>query len=140
MHDAGVTRKLAVLLAADLASDARLMAADGEGTLAALNARRQLVDELIARQRGGIFPTAGNSVVTELARVRPFATIQAQLFRPAAPHGRRRSPGIVEDHAQRVTVSGAHPAHAMPHVDAVDAARAAHRPMMHGKDHAGALA
>ena len=37
--DAGITRKLAVILAAHVAGYARLMAADEEGTLAALNAR-----------------------------------------------------------------------------------------------------
>ena len=46
--NAGVTRKLAVILAADVAGYSRLMAADEEGTLAALNARRQVIDELIA--------------------------------------------------------------------------------------------
>jgi hypothetical protein len=50
MDNAGVTRKLAVIPAADVAGYARLMAADEEGTLAMLTARRQVLDELIARQ------------------------------------------------------------------------------------------
>jgi class 3 adenylate cyclase len=145
MDDAGITRKLAVILAADVAGYSRLMAADEEGTLAALNARRQVIDELIARHRGRIFTTAGDSVMPEFASaveaVRCAAAIQREIARRNAdPPEPRRSSGVVEDHAQSVPVTGAHPADAVPHVDAVDAARAAHRPMMHGKDHAGALA
>ena len=67
MDDAPITRKLAVIFAADVAGYARLMAADEEGTLAALNARRQVIDELIARHRGRIFTTAGDSVMAEFA-------------------------------------------------------------------------
>ena len=82
MDDAGVTRKLAVILAADVAGYARLMAADEEGTLAALNARRQVIDELIARHRGRIFTTAGDSVMAEFASpveaVRCAAAIQQE--------------------------------------------------------------
>jgi hypothetical protein len=58
MDDAGITRKLAVILAADLAGYARLMAADEEGTLAMLTTRRQVIDELIARQITSTSPTS----------------------------------------------------------------------------------
>ena len=85
MDDAGVTRKLAVILAADVAGYSRLMAADEEGTLAALNARRQVIDELIARHRGRIFTTAGDSVMAEFASaveaVRCAAAIQQEIER-----------------------------------------------------------
>ena len=95
MDDAGVTRKLAVILAADVAGYARLMAADEEGTLAALNARRQVIDELIARHRGRIFTTAGDSVMAEFASaveaVRCAAAIQQEIERRNAdlPEPRR---------------------------------------------------
>jgi adenylate cyclase len=85
MDDAGVTRKLAVILAADVAGYARLMAADEEGTLAALNARRRVIDELIARHHGRIFTTAGDSVMAEFASaveaVRCAAAIQQEVER-----------------------------------------------------------
>jgi adenylate cyclase len=95
MEDAGVTRKLAVILAADVVGYARLMAADEEGTLAMLNDRRQVIDGLIARHRGRIFGTAGDSVIAEFASaveaVRAAALIQEEIARRNAdlPEARR---------------------------------------------------
>src|SRR5918995_3701614 len=95
MENAGVTRKLAVILAADVAGYSRLMAADEEGTLAALNARRQVIDGLIAGHHGRIFTTAGDSVMAEFASaveaVRCAAAIQEELARRNAdlPQARR---------------------------------------------------
>src|SRR5439155_21961898 len=57
----------------------------------------------------------------------------------AAAHPPDYSLGIVEDDSQRVAGTRAQPAHAMTHVDAVGAARASNRPVMHGKDHAFTL-
>ncbi len=42
---------------------------------------------------------------------------------------------VVEDDAERVPVAGAQPAHAVPHVDPVGAARAGDRPVVDRKDH-----
>jgi adenylate cyclase len=95
MENAAVIRKLAVILAADVAGYARLMAADEEGTLATLNERRQVVDDLIARYHGRIFTTAGDSVMAEFASaveaVRCAAAIQQEFERRNAklPEGRR---------------------------------------------------
>ena len=95
MDNAGVTRKLAVILAADVAGYSRLMAADEEGTLAALKACRQVIDELIARHRGRIFTTAGDSVMAEFASaveaVRCAGAIQEAIERRDAdlPQARR---------------------------------------------------
>ena len=95
MENAGVTRKLAVILAADVAGYSRLMAADEEGTLATLNARRQVIDELIARHHGRIFTTAGDSVMAEFASaveaLRCAAALQQELERRNAdlPEARR---------------------------------------------------
>jgi adenylate cyclase len=95
MDNAGVTRKLAVILAADVAGYARLMAADEEGTLATLNERRQVVDDLIARYHGRVFTTAGDSVMAEFASaveaVRCAAAIQQEFERRNAniPQARR---------------------------------------------------
>ncbi len=60
-------RKLAAILAADVAGYSRLMEADEEGTLAALRAHRAVVDGLIAAHRGRVFNTAGDSVIAEFA-------------------------------------------------------------------------
>jgi adenylate cyclase len=85
MEHAGVTRKLAVILAADVAGYSRLMAADEEGTLATLNVYRQAIDELIVRHHGRIFTTAGDSVMAEFASaveaVRCAAAIQREIER-----------------------------------------------------------
>ncbi len=58
-------RKLAAILAADVAGYSRLMGADEEGTLDALRAHREVVDGLIATHRGRVFNSAGDSVVAE---------------------------------------------------------------------------
>jgi class 3 adenylate cyclase len=60
-----VERKLAAIFAADIAGYSRLMGLDEAGTLAGLKARREIMDRLIAAQRGRIFNTAGDSVVAD---------------------------------------------------------------------------
>jgi adenylate cyclase len=95
MENADVIRKLAVILAADVVGYSRLMVADEEGTLATLNARRKVIDELIARHHGRIFGTAGDSVIAEFASaveaVRCAAAIQQENQRRNAdsPEPRR---------------------------------------------------
>ena len=59
-------RKLAAIVAADVAGYSRLMGADEEGTLAALELhRRELIDPKIAEHRGRIANTAGDSILME---------------------------------------------------------------------------
>ncbi len=61
-------RRLAAILAADVAGYSRLMGADEEGTLAQLKAcRRALVDPKIAEYRGRIVKTTGDGVLVEFA-------------------------------------------------------------------------
>ena len=60
-------RKLAAILAADVAGYSRLMGADEEGTLNALRGHREVVDGLIAAHRGRVFNSAGDSVIAEFA-------------------------------------------------------------------------
>ena len=62
-----VERKLAAILAADVAGYSRLMADDEIGTLARLKVCRAIIDELSAAHRGRIFNTAGDSVVADFA-------------------------------------------------------------------------
>jgi adenylate cyclase len=64
------TRRLAAILAADVAGYSRLMGADEEGTLERLKAlRRELVDPKIAEQRGRIVKTTGDGMLVEFASV-----------------------------------------------------------------------
>src|SRR5262245_34938770 len=64
------TRRLAAILAADVAGYSRLMGADEEGTLERLKAlRRELVDPKIAEHRGRIVKTTGDGLLVEFASV-----------------------------------------------------------------------
>src|SRR6266542_407648 len=64
------TRRLAAILAADVAGYSRLMGADEEGTLDRLKAhRRQLVDPKIAEHHGRIVKTAGDGMLVEFPSV-----------------------------------------------------------------------
>jgi adenylate cyclase len=63
-----VERRLAAVLAADVAGYSRLMGADEEGTLARLKAlRKALVDPTIAKHRGRIVKTTGDGMLVEFA-------------------------------------------------------------------------
>jgi len=64
------TRRLAAILAADVAGYSRLMGADEEGTLAALKAlRREVADPKIKEHRGRIVKTTGDGLLLEFASV-----------------------------------------------------------------------
>jgi TolB-like protein/Flp pilus assembly protein TadD len=61
-------RKLAAILAADVAGYSRLMAADETGTLARFNAlRAELIDPKIAQFKGQVVGTAGDSLLVAFA-------------------------------------------------------------------------
>jgi TolB-like protein/class 3 adenylate cyclase len=65
-----VERRLAAILAVDVAGYSRLMGEDEEGTLAALRAvRRELGDPKIAEHRGRIVKTTGDGLLVEFASV-----------------------------------------------------------------------
>jgi TolB-like protein/class 3 adenylate cyclase len=64
------TRRLAAILAADVAGYSRLMGADEEGTLESLKAlRRELLDPKIAEHHGRIVKTTGDGLLVEFASV-----------------------------------------------------------------------
>jgi adenylate cyclase len=70
MTEARVQRRLAAILAADVAGYSRLMGADEEGTLAALKElRRELADPKIKEHRGRIVKTTGDGLLVEFASV-----------------------------------------------------------------------
>jgi adenylate cyclase len=63
-------RRLAAILAVDVAGYSRLMGVDEEGTLTALNAiRREVGDPKIAEHRGRIVNTTGDGLLVEFASV-----------------------------------------------------------------------
>jgi TolB-like protein/Tfp pilus assembly protein PilF len=70
MGPSSTKRRLAAILAADVAGYSRLMGADEEGTLAGLMAhRRDLVDPKIGEHRGRIVKTTGDGLLVEFASV-----------------------------------------------------------------------
>src|SRR5215472_7469704 len=64
------TRRLAAILAADVAGYSRLMGIDEEGTLARLKKlRAELIDPVIAAHRGRIFKATGDGLLAEFSSV-----------------------------------------------------------------------
>ena len=78
-------RKLAAILAADVAGYSRLMQSDEKGTLESLQAHRQVTDKIIADHRGRIFGSAGDSLIADFASavdaVEAAADIQQEMAR-----------------------------------------------------------
>src|ERR1700751_4510900 len=65
-----VERRLAAILAADVAGYSRLIGADEEGTLSRLKApRAEVLDPKIAEHRGRIVKTTGDGLLVEFASV-----------------------------------------------------------------------
>jgi adenylate cyclase len=84
------TRRLAAILAADVAGYSRLMEADEEGTLERLKAlRRELLDPKIAEHKGRIVKTTGDGLLVEFASVvdalRCASEVQKALTESNAP-------------------------------------------------------
>ena len=68
MVHARVERRLAAILAADVAGYSRLMGDDEEGTLAGLKAhRRELVDHKLKSHRGRLIKTTGDGMLVEFS-------------------------------------------------------------------------
>ena len=80
-----VERRLAVILAADVAGYSRLMAADEEGTLKTLTLYRGVMNALIEEHQGRVIGTAGDSLLAEFGSavlaVRAAVAIQRALDR-----------------------------------------------------------
>jgi TolB-like protein/class 3 adenylate cyclase/Tfp pilus assembly protein PilF len=76
------TRRLAAILAADVAGYSRLMGADEEGTHERLKAhRRELVDPKIAEHSGRVVKNTGDGMLAEFASVVDAVRCAAQLQR-----------------------------------------------------------
>src|ERR1700736_3298787 len=96
MSEGRVERRLAAILAVDVAGYSRLMGEDEEGTLAALRTvRRELGDPKIAEHRGRIVKTTGDGLLVEFASVvdavRCAVEVQREMIarNAAAPAERR---------------------------------------------------
>jgi TolB-like protein/class 3 adenylate cyclase len=85
LTDDRVERRLAAILAADVAGYSRLMGADEEATLRTLDAYRRTMSDLISEHAGRIFGEAGDSVIAEFSSpvqaVRAAVAIQRALHR-----------------------------------------------------------
>jgi class 3 adenylate cyclase/TolB-like protein/Tfp pilus assembly protein PilF len=70
MEEGSVRRRLAAILAADVAGYSRLMGADEEGTLRHLQAhRRELIDPKIREHKGRLVKTTGDGMLVEFSSV-----------------------------------------------------------------------
>ena len=70
MAEERVQRRLAAILAADVAGYSRMMGEDEEGTLAALTAHlAELIEPCIAEHRGRLVKTTGDGLLAEFASV-----------------------------------------------------------------------
>jgi adenylate cyclase len=94
MAEARVERRLAAILAADVAGYSRLMGNDEEGTVAALKAcRRELIDPKVAEHRGRIVKTTGDGALVEFASAVDATRCAMEIQRVMA----ERSAAIPED-------------------------------------------
>jgi TolB-like protein/class 3 adenylate cyclase/tetratricopeptide (TPR) repeat protein len=85
MAEARVERRLAAILAADIAGYSRLMGNDEEGTLAALKAcRHELMDPKIAEHRGRIVKTTGDGALVEFGSAVDAARCAIEIQRTMA--------------------------------------------------------
>src|SRR5262252_2850783 len=95
------TRRLAAILAADVAGYSRLMGADEEGTHERLKAhRRELVDPKITEHSGRIVKTTGDGLLAEFPSVVDAVRCAAELQRAMID----REAGISEDRRIRFRI------------------------------------
>ena len=94
MEEKRVVRRLAAILAGDIAGYSRLMGSDEEGTLAALKAtRRAVVDPKITEHRGRIVKTTGDGILVEFASVVDAVRCAVDIQRLMA----ERNAGVPQD-------------------------------------------
>jgi adenylate cyclase len=83
--DKRVERRLAAVMATDVAGYSRLMGADEEGTLAKLKAlRKTLVDPKIVEHRGRVVKTTGDGMLVEFASAVDAARCAVEIQRDMA--------------------------------------------------------
>jgi adenylate cyclase len=91
-----VERRLAAVLAADVAGYSRLMGADEHGTLEALKAhRREVIDPTIADHTGRIVKTTGDGMLVEFASAVDAVTCAMAVQEKIAQRNSRFTPAII---------------------------------------------
>jgi adenylate cyclase len=94
MAEQRVERRLAAILAGDIAGYSRLMGADEEGTLGRLNAhRREFLEPTIAEHRGRIVKRTGDGILIEFNSAVDATRCAIQLQRGMA----QRNAGVAAD-------------------------------------------
>src|SRR3954468_5693489 len=94
MADERVDRRLAAILAADIAGYSRLMGADEEGTLRDLKGHRKaLVDPKITEHRGRVVKTTGDGMLVEFVSVVDAVRCAVEIQRGMA----ERNAGVPDD-------------------------------------------
>ena len=87
MPEQRLERRLAAILASDVAGYSRLMGVDEEGTLAALkDLRRELIDPKIAEYQGRIVKTTGDGALIEFASVLDAVRCALDIQRATVSH------------------------------------------------------
>jgi adenylate cyclase len=95
MAEGRTPRRLAAILAADVAGYSRLMGSDEEGTLTALKAyHREVIDPKVAKHHGRIVNTAGDSVLVEFSSAVDAAHCAMEIQNEMA----KRNSLVSEDH------------------------------------------
>ena len=85
MNRPAVERRLAAILAADMVGYSRLMEADETGTLARLKTHRlELIDPALAKNKGRLIKTAGDSMLVEFASVADAVACAVEIQRRMA--------------------------------------------------------
>src|SRR6202789_369197 len=95
LPDERVKRRLAAVLAADVAGYSRLMGRDEERTLAELKSlRKMFVDPMIATHRGRIVKTTGDGMLVEFASVVDAARCAVAIQQEVAKQDVGKSPEL----------------------------------------------
>src|SRR5438034_2080513 len=93
------TRRLAAILAADVAGYSRLIGADEGGTLERLRAlRRELLDPKIAEHKGRLVKTTGDGLLVEFGSVVDALRCAVEV----QPEMTGRNSGVTPRHPHRV--------------------------------------
>src|SRR5882757_2655497 len=94
-------RRLAAVLAADVAGYSRLMGIDEEGTLERLKShRRELLDPKIGEHRGRVVKTAGDGMLVEFQSIVDAVRCAVEVQRGMAD----REAGVGKDEAIRFRI------------------------------------
>jgi class 3 adenylate cyclase/serine/threonine protein kinase len=96
-HSMNPTRRLAAIVAADVAGYSRLMGADEVGTLEALKeCRRNTIDPAIAHYKGRIFKTTGDGILAEFASAVDAVMCAVSIQQNLAERASDRTPPLLQ--------------------------------------------